>query len=70
MAALHFLAKRALDRTHPKCLSCWRPLTDPPDAKTFTRRGSFDVIVEWRTCTCGAFWKTQRIRQVPVNSRR
>jgi hypothetical protein len=33
-------------------------------AQSSKRHGSFDVIVEWRICNCGAFSRTERIRRL------
>jgi len=40
-----------------------RPLDNPPEARSRTRRGSVALIVEWRICTCGAFCKTHRLQR-------
>ena len=56
--------KRRLQEARPRCLACRRPIANAPVAQSSKRHGSFDVIVEWRICNCGAFSRTERIRRL------
>ncbi|MGH7727226.1 MAG: hypothetical protein ACREM2_00325 [Vulcanimicrobiaceae bacterium] len=53
----------------PRCLACGVGLDAPPEAETIRPRGRFAIVVEWRTCPCGAFARTQRMRRRETSPR-
>ncbi len=70
MDSVHFLPVSTLPDEPPRCLSCGCLIEREPVAETVKRRGSFATIVQWRTCDCGSFVRTQRFRRVDVRPRR
>jgi hypothetical protein len=62
----------------PRCLACGTLIDGPPEAETYRIRGAFAIVMQWRTCSCGAFALTQRVRprlavearEAPAGSRR
>lgn len=68
MESLEFSPVTALPDERPRCLSCGCLIDAPPVAETVRRRGTFAVVVQWRTCECGSFVRTQLVRRVDVRS--
>jgi hypothetical protein len=66
LESIEFSPITTLPEERPRCLSCGCLIDAPPVAETVRRRGTFAVVVQWRTCGCGSFVRTQLVRRVDV----